>query len=56
MLMICILTRNRIAPPCRCGVLALAAALLLRAARVSAYRLYAAAVLVGGVASWAGWL
>ena len=38
------------------GVLALAAALLLRAARVSAYRLYAAAVLVGGAASWAGCL
>ena len=38
------------------GALALAAALLLRAARVSAYRLYAAAVLVGGAASWAGWL
>ena len=37
------------------GLLAVAAALLLRAARVSAYRLYAAAVLVGSAASWVGW-
>ena len=38
------------------GLLAVAAVLLLRAARVSPYRLYAAAVLAGGAASWAGWL
>jgi mannose/fructose/N-acetylgalactosamine-specific phosphotransferase system component IID len=38
------------------GVLAMAAALLLRAARVSAYRLYAVAVLAGAAAFWAGWL
>jgi hypothetical protein len=44
-------------PPQRLGcALAMAAALLLRTARVSAYRLYAAAVVLGGVASWRGWL
>ncbi|MCX5796885.1 MAG: PTS system mannose/fructose/sorbose family transporter subunit IID [Elusimicrobia bacterium] len=48
----------RAAPPPQrlVGACALAAALLLRAARVSPYRLYAAAVLAGGAASWAGWL
>jgi PTS system mannose-specific IID component len=44
-------------PPQRLGfALAVAAALVLRMARVSAYRLYAAAVVLGGVASWTGWL
>ncbi len=38
------------------GVLAMAAALLLRRARVSSYRIYAIGILFGGAASWAGWL
>jgi len=38
------------------GVLALIAALALRGARVSAYRIYGGAVLAGLAASWAGWL
>jgi mannose/fructose/N-acetylgalactosamine-specific phosphotransferase system component IID len=38
------------------GLLVMVTALLLRALQVPAYRLYAAAVLVGGAASWAGWL
>lgn len=43
-------------PQAAVGLLAVAAAWLLREARVSPYRLYAAAVLAGGAASWAGWL
>jgi PTS system mannose-specific IID component len=38
------------------GACAFAAALLLRTARVSAYRIYALALLSGVAAAWAGWL
>ncbi|HAM34374.1 MAG TPA: hypothetical protein DEB40_08985 [Elusimicrobia bacterium] len=38
------------------GILAMAAAVGLRALRVSSYRLYAATILIGVLASWTGWL
>jgi mannose/fructose/N-acetylgalactosamine-specific phosphotransferase system component IID len=48
----------RVTPPQQrlAGAMAVAVALFLRPARISAYRLYAAIVLAGGAASWAGWL